>query len=156
MSTNPFATKEPEAVAPEAPAAAPAAPAAAPAAAAAAPVVEGKKKDRKKPNKQASMAQKQFVIANYATMSRSDIADASDVDGTGNPLTGQQVYNVIKAVRDAGNARAADLRENGDEAAAAVIEAKLAAAFPKKMTGGKGGGRKKGTDVNALLDELLG
>lgn len=109
------------------------------------------KSPRKKPNKQAGIAQKQFVIANYATMSRSDIAEACDP-----PLTGQQVYNIIKSVRDAGNDRAKILRENGDEAGAAAIETKIATAFPKKMTGGKGGGRKKGTDVNALLDDLLG
>lgn len=152
MSTNPFATNE----------APPAAENAVPKAPAAETVIPGDavvsetptegdivKKDRKKPNKQASMDQKQFVITNYASMSRSEIADATG-------LTGQQVYNIIRSVREAGTIRATVLRENGDEKGATAVEAKIAAAFPKKMTGGKGGGRKKGTDVNALLDELLG
>jgi len=152
MSTNPFGTAAP--VVEAAPVAAPvveAAPVAAPVAAApvaAAPATNEKKKDRKKPNKQATMDQKKFVISNYATMGRSEIAEATE-------LTGQQVYNIIKAVRDAGDERATALRENGDEAGAVAVEAKIAAAFPKKMSGGKGGGRKKGTDVNTLLDELL-
>ena len=147
MSNNPFATSTPEV----APVAAPvAAPVTAPVAAApvVGAVVADGKKARKKPNTQASIDQKKFVIANYATMGRTDIADATK-------LTGQQVYNIVKTMRDAGEERAAALRENGDEAGATAVETKIATTFPKKMSGGKGGGRKKGTDVNNLLDELL-
>jgi hypothetical protein len=154
--TNPFATTTP--AAPAAPTAAPAAPAAAPAAPTAAPTTEtpkkkGVRKDgsaRKNPAPPTSMDQKKYIIENYAKMSRGELASALG-------LTPQQVYNVVKIVRDAGKARAAAMREAGDTAGAAAVEAKIEATFPRKMTGGKGGGgRKKSEDVASLLDDLLG
>lgn len=111
---------------------------------------ESEKKKRKAPNKASTMDQKKFIIANYATMGRNELAEATG-------LTGQQVYNVVRDVREQMKNMAAEARKAGDEAKAATIENKVAEKLPKKVGGGRtgGGGSKKKEDIKNIIDDLL-
>lgn len=152
--SNPFATAG-KVAAPAAPTAAPAAAPVAPAAptaVAAAPLATVEKKPRKKPNRQMTSAERKYVIENYASRSTSDIAEELK-------LTRQQVYRTVHETRTKAKERIAALQAEAAtperDAKIAKLEGILAALPEKPFGGGQGGGAKKGSAVDNVLDDLL-
>lgn len=167
MGSNPFNTKP---AAPAAPAAAPtAAPAAAPAAAApAAPVAAApvapvapvaaaavgtavvEKKPRKTPNRQATKEERKYIAENYAGKSTSQIAEELG-------LTRQQVYRNVYEMRGKAKERLAVLEAAESTPENEAMKVKLQEVINKlpEKPWGAGGGGKKGSSVESVLDELL-
>lgn len=152
--SNPFnPTAAPAApTAPAAPAAAPAAPAA-PAAAPVAPAVGVvEKKARKKPNRQMTAEERKYVLSNYATKSTSEIAEELK-------LTRQQVYRTVHESRTKLQEKLAGLEAQPSTPEVEVMKGKISALLnnlPAKPFGaGQGGGGKKGSSIDNVLDDLL-
>jgi transposase-like protein len=111
------------------------------------------KKPRKKPNRQMTNEERKYVLANYANRSTSDIADELK-------LTRQQVYRTVHETRQKAKDRIAALQAEAQtperDEKISKLEGVLASLPEKPFGGGQGGGAKKGSAVDNVLDELLG
>jgi hypothetical protein len=110
---------------------------------------------RKKPAVRLTAADRKHILAQYATTDTSVIAqELSKTNGT--EVTRQQVYNCVRQTRKNIEDRIEAAKASNDQATITKLQSYVEIALPHKEFGGGASKGKGKSDIDTILDELIG